>query len=65
MYILDKEWDELVEGCLELIEAVEEVPANIVYPYKEAILIILYNIVHREDQKIPRKKRKKKSDKKY
>jgi hypothetical protein len=60
MYVLDKDWDDLVDCSLKLIEAIEEVPRNIVYPYREATLIVLYNIVHREDQKIPRKKRKKK-----
>ncbi len=60
MYVLNKEWDELVDCSLKLIEAVEAVPRNIVYPHRKAILIVLYNIVHREDQKIPRKKRKKK-----
>ena len=60
MFIPDNEWDALVGACLELIEAIECVPTRTVCINKESILFIIYNIVNKEDQKIPRKKRKKK-----
>ena len=60
MYIPDKEWDLIVSDCLNLVEVIEEIPSIVVYPNKQEILAVLYDLIHMEDKPVPRKRSKKK-----
>ncbi len=59
MYIQDKNWDVLVEDCLHLIELIESVPKEIVYPLKTETLALLYDMVHMRDEPLPKPKKNK------
>lgn len=54
MYIPDKKWDEFNAECIKVIEDIEAIPENLLMPFKEQILAILYDIVHMQDLPLPK-----------